>query len=99
MRVYASKIYYLSEAKFKLSKTGKYVYKMNDDTYAVLLDNDTVKIFCDGEPAIADERFKLGDSVVLNYFENINKNKLKSEPFIDYAKLKRETYRLIGKED
>ena len=99
MSVYASKIYYLSEAKFKLSKTGKYVYKMNDDTYAVLLDNDTVKIFCDGEPVIADERFKLGDSVVLNYFENINKNKLKSEPSIDYAKLKRETYRLIGKED
>ena len=99
MSVYASKIYYLSEAKFKLSKTGKYVYKMNDDTYAVLLDNDTVKIFCDGEPAIADERFKLGDSVVLNYFENINKNKPKSEPSIDYAKLKRETYRLIGKED
>ena len=99
MRVYATKIYYLSESKFKLSKTGKYVYKMNDDTYAVLLDNDTVKIFCDGEPAIADERFKLGDSVVLNYFENINKNKPKSEPSIDYAKLKRETYRLIGKED
>lgn len=99
MRVYASKIYYLSEAKFKLSKTGKYVYKMNDDTYAVLLDNDTVKIFCDGEPAIADERFKLGDSVVLNYFENINKNKPKLELSIDYAKLKRETYRLIGKEE
>ena len=99
MRVYASKIYYLSEAKFKLSKTGKYVYKMNDDTYAVLLDNDTVKIFCDGEPAIADERFKLGDSVVLNYFENINKNKRKLELSIDYAKLKRETYRLIGKEE
>ena len=99
MRVYATKIYYLSEAKFKLSKTGKYVYKMNDDTYAVLLDNDTVKIFCDGEPVIADERFKLGDSVALNYFENINENKPKSEPSIDYAKLKRESYRLIGKED
>ena len=85
MRVYASKIYYLSEAKFKLSKTGKYVYKMNDDTYAVLLDNDTVKIFCDGAPAIADDRFNLGASVVLNYFENLNKNKPKSEPSIDSA--------------
>ena len=91
-------LYHLNKDIFKLSGNGKYIYKMNDTTYAELLEDDTVKIFRDGEPVITSRKFTLGDTfATFNYPKNIKTTK--SEPPINFTKIPRELNILIGKEN
>ena len=62
------RLFHLSKDNFKLSETGKYIYKMIDNTYAELLEDDTVKIFCGGKPYITSERLTLGDTFAIMYY-------------------------------
>ena len=90
-------LYHLNKDNFKLSGNGKYIYKMNDTTYAELLDNNIVKIFRDGEPGITSRKFTLGDTfAIFNYPKNIKTTK--SESPINFSKIPRELNVRIGKE-
>lgn len=90
-------LYHLNKDNFKLSGNRKYIYKMNDTTYAELLEGDTVKIFRDDEPVITSKRLTLGDTfAIFNYPKNIKTTK--SEPPINFTKIPRELNILIGKE-
>ena len=89
------RLFPLNKDNFKLSKTGKYIYKMIDTTYAELLEDDTVKIFRDGEPVITSRKFTLGDTFAIFNYPKTNKT-TKSESPINFAKIPRKL--LIGKE-
>ena len=92
------RLFPLNKDNFKLSKTGKYIYKMTDITYAELLEDDTVKIFRDGEPVITSRKFTLGDTFAIFNYPKTNKT-TKSESPINFTKIPRELNILIGKEN